>query len=695
MVDEGKTKEELIKELTLLRSLLAEGSVSAPVSAAPPKNSDKRQKDRISENHIRDVIGEILRMKENAVVKGQIEERFAKAFLNNATPMAITSIQDGRYIDVSDSFSSLMGLKRQEIIGSTSVGIGFITQEQRTLFINEFHEKGCVENMELEVNTKDRSMRYGLFNSSKITLGKEDYLLTVVTNITQRKEAEDRLRASEENYRLHFMYASDVIYSLDRNFILCQVSPTMEWLLGYTPEELIGNRIQDLKLFTPESCLRAIEDARKVFAGETAGLKEYEFIDCSGKRKLCEISVSPLYQGGEITRIISIARDITERRYLEEDLLRARKLESVGLLAGGIAHDYNNILAVLQGYVDLLKLDLDPESRAHHRLIAAEQAIRQATELTMHLIVFSQGGAPIKKLCQIDEIVKDTIQRRFDATPVEKIFFAAEDLRPAEIDEGQIRQVVRNLTMNALEAMPEGGTLRVGVENTVVTGKDRLPLPEGAYIRISFQDTGSGISKEDLPHIFDPYFSTKQRGHQKGMGLGLSVCHAVVTRHDGFIAVATDAAKGTTFFVYLPVAVQGRIAATSPVRGKKTNLRKRILIMDDEVMIREMAKELMTVMGYDVETAANGQEAVALYTGAKVNRRPFDMVILDLTVKGGMGGKRTMERLREIDPSVRAIILSGYSDDQIIQDYDNYGFVGALTKPFTAETLQAFLEKNL
>lgn len=390
--------------------------------------------------------------------------------------------------------------------------------------------------------------------------------------------------------------------------------------------------------------------------------------------------------GEAVCRIVM--SDITDRKFAEEAQLKLHKLESVGTLAGGIAHDFNNILATIQGYIELAKMDITPGNKGYNRMISIEKSILQATELTKRLITFAKGGDPIRVITNISAMVKNAILSSIGESPVGMKFYLDSDLWPAEIDEGQICQVIRNLVINAVEAMPEGGMLTVRVKNMTVNEQDRLPLSNGDYIRISLEDKGAGITRESLPVIFDPYFSTKQRGSEKGMGLGLSVCHSVVSKHDGCIIVESEERKGSTFHVYLPAAVNDASLIKKPKPDEKPGAKSRILVMDDDAMIRDMLSELLVAMGYDVETADDGLAAIDLYIEAMESRKPYQMLILDLTVPGGVGGKLTMERLRVINPDVKCIILSGYTDDPVIQNYQQYGFGGALTKPFTLKDLQ-------
>lgn len=390
--------------------------------------------------------------------------------------------------------------------------------------------------------------------------------------------------------------------------------------------------------------------------------------------------------GEAVCRIVM--SDITDRKFAEEAQLKLHKLESVGTLAGGIAHDFNNILATIQGYIELAKMDITPGNKGYNRMISIEKSILQATELTKRLITFAKGGDPIRVITNISAMVKNAILSSIGESPVGMKFYLDSDLWPAEIDEGQICQVIRNLVINAVEAMPEGGMLTVRVKNMTVNEQDRLPLSNGDYIRISLEDKGAGITRESLPVIFDPYFSTKQRGSEKGMGLGLSVCHSVVSKHDGCIIVESEERKGSTFHVYLPAVVNDASLIKKPKPDEKPGAKSRILVMDDDATIRDMLSELLVAMGYDVETADDGLAAIDLYIEAMESRKPYQMLILDLTVPGGVGGKLTMERLRVINPDVKCIILSGYTDDPVIQNYQQYGFGGALTKPFTLKDLQ-------
>jgi PAS domain S-box-containing protein len=515
--------------------------------------------------------------------------------------------------------------------------------------------------------------------------------------IAIRKQAEESLRRSEEKLRMALEASSQ---------------GTWDWTLAEGElfwsdkcKALFGLGVDAVVTYDDFLQLIHPEDRERIRQAVTQSLEQKKDYDVEMRILWPDGTVHwiaskgrGVYNGeGEPVRMIGVTRDITERRQLEQDLINARKLEALGTLAGGIAHDFNNLLAVIQGYIDLAltRNDVSPSSLVYGDLKAAEKAIFQTAELTKRIITFSKGGEPVKDLCDIREMIKDTVDRTIGHAPLDLNYVMDDDLWLAEIDEGQMRQVIRNMVVNAIEAMPEGGTLRIGVKNVKVNDRHQLPIPEGAYVLIFVEDSGVGIAENDLPHVFDPYYSTKQMGAQKGMGMGLSVCYSIVNRHHGCIIATSQPGRGSTFYIYLPVLTKD--ATAKPViYEEKTGItlgRGRVLVMDDEPMIREVTEQLLTARDYDVETAADGLEAIDLYMRAKEEGNPFDVVFLDLSVKGGLGGMPTLKRLLEINPKVRAIISSGYSDDPIINNFSKYGFIGAITKPFTLETLTGVMGK--
>jgi signal transduction histidine kinase/CheY-like chemotaxis protein len=377
-----------------------------------------------------------------------------------------------------------------------------------------------------------------------------------------------------------------------------------------------------------------------------------------------------------------IRRDVTISRKLKEESFRVQKLESLGLLAGGIAHDFNNILTGILGSIGLAKLSAAPEDKLFQKLQDAEKGAWRARDLTEQLLTFSRGGAPIKKTTSLGKILNEAVPFALRGSNVKYDLSIPENIMPVEVDEGQINQVIHNLVINADQAMPTGGILSVSAENVYISSEDGLPVSEGAYVVITVKDTGAGIPTEYLEKVFDPYFTTKQ----KGSGLGLAVSYSIIKGHHGFIRVESDLGRGTSFFIYLPGSDKelnlqsGSAIEELPCTGK-------ILIMDDEAMIRDVALEMLSIKGFEVHCARDGYEAIELYRQAMEQGCRFDAIIMDLTIPGSMGGKETVAELLKMDPTVKAIVSSGYSHDPIMSQYESHGFAGVVTKPYKIENL--------
>ncbi|MGE5443163.1 MAG: ATP-binding protein, partial [Ignavibacteriales bacterium] len=368
------------------------------------------------------------------------------------------------------------------------------------------------------------------------------------------------------------------------------------------------------------------------------------------------------------------------------------KLESVGVLAGGIAHDFNNMLTAMLSTISVAKMDARTGTELYNNLTETERICFQARGLTQQLFTFSRGGAPVRKLCSIVETIKDSALFALRGSNVRCEFSIEDGLWDVEADQGQISQAMNNLVINAQQAMPQGGVIEIRANNTHLdAGFISSYIKGGKYVRITVEDRGIGIPKEHLTRIFDPYFTTKQ----KGSGLGLATTYSIITNHDGFIDVESEIAIGTKFYVYIP-ASEKRAEEKKIVQEKvEGGTKGRVLIMDDEGIIRKSVGRALMRMEYEVEYAKDGVEALEIYTRAREENRPFDLVIMDLTIPGGMGGKEAIKRLTDIDPDVRAIVSSGYSNDPVMSEYKDYGFRGVVSKPYTIEDLAETLHKVL
>ncbi|MDJ0782552.1 MAG: ATP-binding protein [Desulfosarcinaceae bacterium] len=400
---------------------------------------------------------------------------------------------------------------------------------------------------------------------------------------------------------------------------------------------------------------------------------------------------------GVTTGIVVISRDVTEMLAKQEEQLQSRKLESVGVLAGGIAHDFNNMLTAIMGYVSLAELQQQPASQTRTYLEKAAEAANRAKQLAIRLLTFSHGGHPLRRQAVVADLLQDAVRSAVDGHPVSIRMTVDPQCRLLWCDTAQIRQAIENVIVNACESMPNGGEVLVEADCTDIeegVGGVRLP---GGYLRISVSDRGAGIPKEIRDKIFDPYFTTKPMGAQKGSGLGLAITHSIVQKHQGYVSVSARPDQGTRVDLFLPLEFAGNqsAAVTSPTEEKQQQTQGgRILVLEDETMVWEVAEMLLSHLGYRVTHATNGEAAVELYERAMADGKPYDTVILDLTIKGGMGGRETLEALKRIDPDVFAFVSSGYSSDPVLTDFRRFGFRGVIPKPYTLEEVKAALAER-
>ena len=470
-----------------------------------------------------------------------------------------------------------------------------------------------------------------------------------------------------------------------------------ERLTGWSQGEAAGQPLINVfNIINEKTGIARENPVKKVMnSGKTIGLANHTaLIARDGTRRSIADSAAPILDlGQKVIGVVLVFRDVTREKKTEEELLKIRKIESVGVLAGGIAHDFNNILTAILGNINLADIYIEKDHKAHPLLKAAEKASIRAQDLTQQILTFAKGGDPVRETASIKQVITDSADFVLHGGNVACRYAFPEDLWLVDIDAGQMSQVIQNLVINAHHAMPEGGEIHISCENIAnIATETAMNLPGDKYIKITIADHGSGIPEKYFDKIFDPYFSTKQ----KGRGLGLAVTHSIIHKHDGHISVQSKSGEGTTFTIYLPAAAEQKStdSGAEAQQPEKTS-RGTILVMDDEKMIRDLAKKMLSHFGHEVLQAKDGGEAIAIFKERYHSDNPVDVIIMDLTIPGGMGGKDAIQEILKIDPDAKAIVSSGYSNDPIMANYRQHGFKASIGKPFRTAQLEEIINSVL
>ncbi|MGC9328806.1 MAG: hybrid sensor histidine kinase/response regulator, partial [Candidatus Hinthialibacter sp.] len=551
---------------------------------------------------------------------------------------------------------------------------------------------------ETAILTKNGEKRWIDLSVCAFEFEQQPGVLGSFSDITDRKRAEERIKKSEQIYRSAIEMADAVPYY--QNYLTNQyefVGPGIELLTGYSSQEFTyeiwQSMEEDILLLGDLAGLDPRQAVVKAREGQGVSWRaDYKIKNRRGEERwISNAAVQVRDEQGRIIGSLGILQDITGRKRMEENLLNVRKLESVGILAGGIAHDFNNLLTAILGNVSLAKTLTAPQSKVFERLTEAEKASLRAQELTQQLLTFSKGGAPITKSEDIRSLIKETALFVLLGSNVRCEFEAPGDLWRVDVDKSQFSQVIQNLVINANQAMPEGGVITIranNCSNEISRKKHILPFSQNRYVQISIEDQGCGIPEAYLEKIFDPYFTTKQ----EGSGLGLATAYSIVKKHHGAISVDSQLGKGSIFTIYLPASEPSVESYSQESYDETFSGQGRILVMDDEEIVKEVIGEILKEMGYEADFAADGVEAIQKYKSAKESNDPFAAVIMDLTIPGGMGGKEAIQKIRAFDPSVKAIVSSGYSNDPVMSNYRIYGFCNMICKPYTYEDLGKALQ---
>lgn len=521
-------------------------------------------------------------------------------------------------------------------------------------------------------------------------------VLGMAYDITERKNQEIALMIEKERLLVTLRSIGDAVITTDNSGKVTLLNPVAEKLTGWSQIDAEGKFLSEVFPVFNELTGAAIEDpvAKVISTGQVVELANHAVLKSkNGVSLSIADSGAPIRnKDGKVLGIVLVFRDVTQEQKIQSELLKKMKLESLGLLAGGIAHDFNNILTAILGNVSLAKTELDPEMPARRYMDETEIATLKARDLSSQLLAFTKGGAPQKTISSFTPQIEDSTRFVLRGSNIRSTFYISDNLWKGAIDPGQITQVVHNLVINAQQAMPGGGEMVIRAGNVMIDEQraKTLLLHPGPYISITFKDNGKGIPSELMSKVFDPFFTTKE----KGSGLGLFMAYSIIKNHNGAIKVESTVGLGTTVTIFLP-AVTENIPIEESKKEEIFLGSGRILLMDDENLVTDMASKMLQKLGYEVEIAYRGEEALEKFRAAKESRRPFKAVIMDLTIPGGKGGKQTIQEMLAYDPDTKAVVSSGYSNDPIMAEFLKHGFKGCVAKPYRIQDLSKVLYQVL
>jgi PAS domain S-box-containing protein len=619
------------------------------------------------------------------------KERF-KTLFNKASDAIFISSQDGSFIEVNDIACERLGYTRDELLQMSPVAIDSpesakrVPQRIQQIMANGYYE------FESEHVTKDKKVIPVEINAKMIEYAGKPAILATARDITERKKAKDALANS-----LRFMQnlidniPNPIFYKDAEGVYQGGNKAWLDKILGLRRTEVIGRKLFEFPHQIPEDLAKTYHE-QDLKLMEKPGIQTYEHkVQCSDGVRRDFLFNKATYDDirGNVAGIVGIMLDLTERKNAEEQLERIEKLESLGVLAGGIAHDFNNLLSAILSNIELAARDSDRKSKQYSYLIEGQEAVLRAKDLTQQLLTFSRGGAPIKAPESIERIIEDTADFVLHGSSSKVVYNFEESLDFAEVDAGQMSQVIQNLVINADQSMPEGGIIVISAKNVSIDS--HISLKDGKYIEVTIKDHGIGVPKKHIKNIFDPYFSTKQ----KGSGLGLAIVYSIINAHSGDIVVDSVLGEGTSFTFYLPAVERIEADKTLLVHEYQEGSGQSILLLEDDKHVSATMAEVLKELGYTPEITHKGREAVELYKKRKEEGNPFDLVIADLTIPGGMGGEEANKKILEIDPEAVTVASSGYANDPIMANYKEYGFKGVLKKPVKFDEIGALIHKIL
>lgn len=609
------------------------------------------------------------------------EIRFRRLFETAQDGILMLDADSGTITDANPFVTRLLGYPHEELIGKALWQIGLLQDEAASqAALRELQDSGCIRYDDLPLQGKDGRSHAVEFVSNVYEEDGKKVIQYNIRDITVRKRADDALRESEARFHAIADNVPVMIWIRGADQCVTYLNKSGLKFIGINHDQDRNQRWH--AAIHPDDLAHSLDTYTKAFKKHERFESEYRLRRNDGEyRSILDVGI-PLKPDGEFTGYIGSCVDVTEQKHAEHELSKSSKLESVGALAAGIAHDFNNLLTSIVGNIGLVKLSLDTDGELFKGLTEAEHAGLRARDLAQQLLIFAHGGAPIQSVISLAGLLEEWITFALRGSNIKFTSAIAPELWPVYVDVGQLGQVINNIIINAQQAMPQGGAIRVTADNVTFGMDAGLPIA-GDCVRIAIQDQGPGVAEEYLSKIFDPFFTTKP----KGTGLGLATSYAIIKKHGGHLTVQSKLGHGATFFIYLLASHEDVSPKSNEVSAPPVHPGK-VLFMDDDPSIRNFVSKALAHFGYEVACVEDGRVAIEQYRLAMEQGEPYDGVILDLTVPGGMGGSETMRALRELDPKVKAIVSSGYSNDKIMADFRTFGFCARIIKPYQIDELR-------
>lgn len=624
------------------------------------------------------------------------EQKF-RVLYNNLRDGNITCDMKGNIIDVNPAVEKMLGYSREELLKMNFYDITpkeWYSYEEH--YISQILKRGYSDLYEKEYIRKDGTLlpielqAYLIKDENGSNAG----MWGLVRDISERKKAKSELYAEKERLRVTLESIGDGVIAADTSGKIIIMNKIAEDLTGWSKRAAYRKPLSTVLKIRNRNLYEIKDNLVKKIIESNSVIELYDYAVLESE-KGCHINITvsgSVIKNAEssLIGVVIVFKDISEKMKIEEEMRKMQKLESIGVLAGGIAHDFNNILTAILGNLSIAKLKINRDSGIFKILSEAENASMRARNLTQQLLTFAKGGAPIKQSADIAEIIEESSSFVLRGSNVSIFYKFPDNLWNCEIDKGQISQVIENLIINADQAMPDGGLIVISGENIDLDEDNFYSLKPGSYVKISIKDNGTGIPRKFLSKIFDPYFTTKQKGN----GLGLSIVYSIIKKHGGHIYVESVLQEGTEFLIYLP-AIFKKDLLTEKSESETHKGNARILVMDDEEIIRNVLGAMLEHFGHNTDFAPEGKKAVKMYRDELDKGSPYDLVIMDLTIPGGMGGKEACEKILEIHSEAVIVASSGYSNNPVMSEFHKYGFKESISKPYKINDLGKLLNSLL